>query len=76
MDEEKSPNLGEKGEKFQPSCECGPQCCGWSSAQSREEGEAEESVHWIKGRSSAGLFSCRRTAIVMGEEAETGFHVR
>jgi hypothetical protein len=33
-----------------PSCECGPECCGWSSDKGAEPGYVKESGRWIERR--------------------------
>ncbi|MDW7761610.1 MAG: mercury methylation corrinoid protein HgcA [Acidobacteriota bacterium] len=35
------------------TCDCGPECCGWSSKKEEEEIFLEESDRWIEGRTAA-----------------------
>jgi len=42
--------LGEKSGGPPPSCECSPECCGWTVAQGKAESYIRESEHWIERR--------------------------
>lgn len=49
----------------QSSCECGPDCCGWTSRKGREESYIKESDHWIERRveTAAGAIPVVRTKL-------------
>ena len=49
-DRDKSPDLAEGPSTSKPSCECGPECCGWTSDKSTAERYLKESEHWIERR--------------------------
>ena len=43
-----NPQSGEEREKLRPSCECGPECCGWTAGNGKEEKFSKESEQWIE----------------------------
>jgi hypothetical protein len=45
---DKSPELGEESRASQPSCECSPECCGWTSDRGKAESYIKQSEHWIE----------------------------
>jgi len=45
-----SPRLNEEGRGSQRSCECSPECCGWTAAKGKEESYTRETAHWIERR--------------------------
>jgi len=49
----------------QPSCECAPDCCGWTSREGREESYIKESEHWVERRveTAAGAIPVVRTKL-------------
>jgi len=53
---DRNPRLAEEGRDTRPSCECSPECCGWTSDKGRAESYINESEHWIERRAetSAG----------------------
>ncbi|HCS46867.1 MAG TPA: acetyl-CoA synthase subunit gamma [Candidatus Aminicenantes bacterium] len=64
-DPERSPKIGEEGGRSQSSCECGPECCGWTSDKGREASYFKEAGHWIERRieSPAGAIPVVRTKL-------------
>jgi len=50
IDPEKSFESGSSRHEAGPRCECSPECCGWSSAEGREERYIQESGHWVDRR--------------------------
>ncbi len=62
---DKSPELGEKSSASQPSCECGPECCGWTSDKGKEASYFKEAGHWIERRieNPAGAIPVVRTKL-------------
>ena len=70
---EKSPELGEESRASQPSCECSPECCGWTSDRGRAESYIKQSEHWIErqAESPVGAVPVVRTKLsrqdVMGK---------
>ncbi len=59
------PRSAEAKNSSQPSCECGPECCGWSSGKVKEESYIKESEHWIERRieTAAGAIPVIRTKL-------------
>jgi hypothetical protein len=57
--------LEEKGKGSQTSCECSPECCGWTVAKDREESYTKEAEHWIERRigTPAGPIPAVRTKL-------------
>src|SRR4030042_3105719 len=47
-DRDESIRLKEEGRRSQPSCECSPECCGWTAAKGGEESYTAETAHWIE----------------------------
>jgi hypothetical protein len=64
-DRERSSESGEEGRSSQPSCECGPECCGWTSDKGKAESYIKEAGHWIERRieSFAGAIPAVRTRL-------------
>jgi CO dehydrogenase/acetyl-CoA synthase delta subunit len=64
-DRDKNLRLKEEGSGSQPSCECSPECCGWTAARDGEESYTAESAHWIERRieTSAGSIPVVRTRL-------------
>lgn len=50
MEPKKGPKLEEKEGATQPSCSCGPECCGWTSDKAKEASYFREAGHWIERR--------------------------
>jgi len=59
------PESAEAKNSVQPSCECGPECCGWTSGKGKEESYIKESEHWIERRveTAAGAIPVVRTKL-------------
>ncbi len=64
-EQEGRPKSAEPTTRPQPSCECGPECCGWSSGKGKEERYIQESGHWIERRveTAAGAVPAVRTKL-------------
>jgi len=64
-DQKKGPKLEEEGKSSQPSCECGPECCGWTSDKGKEASYFREAGHWIERRieGPAGAIPVIRTKL-------------
>jgi hypothetical protein len=64
-DRDKSPEPGVEEKGSQPSCECSPECCGWTSDRGKAESYLKESEHWIERRTetSAGAIPVVRTKL-------------
>jgi hypothetical protein len=64
-EQEGRPKSAEAKNSFQPSCECGPECCGWTSGKGKEESYIKESEHWIEGRveTASGAIPVVRTKL-------------
>ena len=62
---DRNPRLAEEGRDTRPSCDCSPECCGWTSDKGRAESYINESEHWIERRAetSAGAIPVARTKL-------------
>lgn len=65
MTENLIPDRAESDGTPGPSCECGPECCGWTSGEGRKENYLKESEDWIERRieTAAGGIPVVRTRL-------------
>lgn len=50
MTENLTPDQAESEAAPIPACECGPECCGWTSRRGGENSYLKETTAWIEGR--------------------------
>jgi hypothetical protein len=65
MDQRRSPDLKTEASRPSPSCECSPECCGWTSDKSGAEKYLREDEHWVERRieTPAGSIPVVRTKL-------------
>jgi len=64
-DQQRSPGLKTEVGRQSPSCECSPECCGWTSDKSGAANFLKEGDHWIERRiqTPAGSIPVVRTKL-------------